>query len=96
MADAFKGVIALRPAHETATLRAVVGQLRWFAGPQIRNGWLCAMTPDLCEPMCALGFRIWGSHPLGCGQTQRRCPKNDANKLPPSATPVVFPTPQPA
>uniref|UniRef100_A0A7R9YWD4 xanthine dehydrogenase n=1 Tax=Chlamydomonas euryale TaxID=1486919 RepID=A0A7R9YWD4_9CHLO len=37
MADAFKGVIALRPAHETATLRAVVGQLRWFAGPQIRN-----------------------------------------------------------
>jgi xanthine dehydrogenase/oxidase len=33
----FKELIASRPGHETATLQAVVNQLRWFAGNQIRN-----------------------------------------------------------
>lgn len=33
----FKGLIASRPAHQTSTFAAVVNQLRWFAGMQIRN-----------------------------------------------------------
>ena len=33
----FKELIASRPGHETASLQAVVHQLRWFAGNQIRN-----------------------------------------------------------
>lgn len=40
MMAAFKEQIAARPATETGTLRAVVNQLRWFAGCQIRNGGL--------------------------------------------------------
>lgn len=32
-----KAQIATRPSHETQTFRAVVNQLRWFAGNQIRN-----------------------------------------------------------
>jgi hypothetical protein len=35
--ELFAGLVASRPAHQTATLRAVVNQLRWFAGAQIRN-----------------------------------------------------------
>jgi len=33
----FKHLIATRPAHETSSCCAVVNQLRWFAGNQIRN-----------------------------------------------------------
>ncbi|GFR49634.1 hypothetical protein Agub_g11707 [Astrephomene gubernaculifera] len=34
---AFKGLIACRPRHQVAALEAIVNQLRWFAGNQIRN-----------------------------------------------------------
>ncbi|KAG1664510.1 hypothetical protein FOA52_007774 [Chlamydomonas sp. UWO 241] len=37
MMHAFKAEIACRPASQTSTLTAVVNQLRWFAGCQIRN-----------------------------------------------------------
>ncbi|GIL49662.1 hypothetical protein Vafri_5944 [Volvox africanus] len=37
MMKAFKGLIATRPRHQVSALEAVVNQLRWFAGNQIRN-----------------------------------------------------------
>ncbi|EFJ45339.1 hypothetical protein VOLCADRAFT_63971 [Volvox carteri f. nagariensis] len=37
MMKAFKGLIASRPRHEVSAMEAVVNQLRWFAGNQIRN-----------------------------------------------------------
>ncbi|KAG2484282.1 hypothetical protein HYH03_016926 [Edaphochlamys debaryana] len=37
MLRAFKGLIASRPRHEVSGMEAVVNQLRWFAGNQIRN-----------------------------------------------------------
>ncbi|KXZ53315.1 hypothetical protein GPECTOR_7g1209 [Gonium pectorale] len=37
MMKAFKGLIASRPRHQVAAMEAVVNQLRWFAGNQIRN-----------------------------------------------------------
>lgn len=45
-----KKLIASLPAHQTSTLRAVVEQLRWFAGPPIRNaaalgGNICTASP---------------------------------------------------
>ncbi|PSC76668.1 Xanthine dehydrogenase [Micractinium conductrix] len=45
-----KGLIAKLPTHQTSTLRAVVEQLRWFAGPPIRNaaalgGNICTASP---------------------------------------------------
>eukprot|EP00798_Chlamydomonas_sp_ICE-L_P022196 gene22196-29256_t len=47
---ACKDLIASRPAYETATLQAIVNQLRWFAGMQIRNvsslgGNICTGSP---------------------------------------------------
>ena len=35
--EACSGLIASRPTHQTSTLRAVLEQSRWFAGPPIRN-----------------------------------------------------------
>ena len=35
---------AQRPRHETAVLRAVAEQLRWFAGPPIR--WVVQLTAE--------------------------------------------------
>lgn len=35
--ELFQGLITTRPSYQTSGLRAVVEQLRWFAGRQIRN-----------------------------------------------------------
>ncbi|EFN53303.1 hypothetical protein CHLNCDRAFT_136969 [Chlorella variabilis] len=48
--ESFKELIAVQPAYKTSTLRAVVEQLRWFAGPPIRNasgigGNICTASP---------------------------------------------------
>ncbi|GLC34818.1 hypothetical protein PLESTB_001167600 [Pleodorina starrii] len=37
MMKAFKGLIASRPRHQVSAMEAIVNQLRWFAGNQIRN-----------------------------------------------------------
>lgn len=67
--EAFKGLITTMPPSQTSTLRAVVEQLRWFAGPPIRNaasvgGNICTASPisDLNPLWMAAGasFRIAG------------------------------------
>lgn len=37
LAQACAELAASRPAHQTSALRAVASQLRWFAGPPVRN-----------------------------------------------------------
>ena len=50
MLHKLEALCAARPAHETATFRAILGQLRWFAGAQIKNvagigGNICTASP---------------------------------------------------
>jgi xanthine dehydrogenase/oxidase len=46
MMEAFTALSTTLPRHRTATLRAVVEQLRWFAGPPIRN--VAALGGNVC------------------------------------------------
>eukprot|EP00873_Tetraselmis_striata_P035166 jgi/Tetstr1/455430/TSEL_042261.t1 len=48
--DTCKHLIATRPAHQTSTCHAIINQLHWFAGTQIRNtasigGNVCTGSP---------------------------------------------------
>lgn len=62
LGDVLRAQIASRPAHETRGFAAIVEQLRWFAGRQIRNvssigGNVCTGSPisDLNPLWMALG-----------------------------------------
>ncbi|KAJ4762776.1 Xanthine dehydrogenase/oxidase [Rhynchospora pubera] len=60
-----KRVVEEREAHETSSCRAILGQLKWFAGTQIRNvasvgGNICTASPisDLNPLWMATGARF--------------------------------------
>eukprot|EP00887_Chlorella_sp_A99_P006651 scaffold3.g6651.t1 len=77
----FRRLIASLPRHQTSTLRAVVEQLRWFAGPPIRNaaalgGNIATASPisDL-NPLwmaCGAVFTV-----VGEGTGERQIPAQD-------------------
>lgn len=72
------------PAPQTSTLRAVVEQLRWFAGPPIRNGAglggnICTASPISgaragCFPAVVQALSAAAAMPAGCGCMPRPPP----------------------